>query len=121
LFETERCLINTLQKSDFVDVKKLYVNHDVRKFLGGIRDEDSIRVVLDEMLDSKDDSFYWVVREKHTDNFIGLVSLDPHHEGINLEISYTWRSGYDRLVCLMKQPLQPFKTNRTHRGSKSSP
>jgi [ribosomal protein S5]-alanine N-acetyltransferase len=99
LFETERCLINTFQKLDYVDVKKLYVNQEVRKYLGGIRQEDNIKDVLDEILNSSDDSFYWVVREKQTDNFIGLVSLDPHHEGVYLEISYQflpywWGKGY---------------------------
>src|SRR3954452_17049237 len=51
------------------------------------------------MFNSSDDSFYWVVREKQTHNFIGLVSLDTHHEGVNLEISYQflpnwWGKGY---------------------------
>jgi [ribosomal protein S5]-alanine N-acetyltransferase len=99
LFETERCLIKRFQKSDYVDVKKLYVNEEVRKFLGGIRQEDSIITVLDEMLNASDNSFYWVVREKHTNDFIGLVSLDPHHDGADLEISYQllpnwWGAGY---------------------------
>lgn len=99
MFETKRCFINTFQKSDYVDVKKLYLNQEVRKYLGGIRKEYSIEVVLDEMLYSSDDSFYWVVREKHTDNFIGLVSIDPHHEGAYSEISYQflpywWGKGY---------------------------
>jgi hypothetical protein len=44
------------------DVKKLYVNQEVRKYLGGIRQEDCIKVVLDEMFNSRDNSFYWVVR-----------------------------------------------------------
>lgn len=100
LFETERCLIKSFQKSDYVDVKKLYVNEEVRKFLGGILQEDSIITVLDEMLNASDNSFYWVVREKHTNDFIGLVSLDQHHDGGgNLEISYQllpnwWGAGY---------------------------
>ncbi|MEI3604820.1 GNAT family N-acetyltransferase [Pseudogracilibacillus sp. SE30717A] len=99
MFKTKRCFINTFLKSDYVDVRELFVNQEVRKFLGGIRQEDSIKVVLDEMLNSSDDSFYWVVREKHTDNFMGLVSLDPHHEGHFLEISYQflpnwWGKGY---------------------------
>jgi [ribosomal protein S5]-alanine N-acetyltransferase len=99
LVETGRCLIKRFQKSDYVDVKKLYVNEEVRKFLGGIRQEDSIITVLEEMLNASDNSFYWVVREKHTNDFIGLVSLDPHHDGADLEISYQllpnwWGAGY---------------------------
>lgn len=99
LFETERCLIHTLQKSDTMDVKKLYVNQEVRKYLGGIRQEHSIDRVLDDMLNAGTDSMYWVVREKKTDDFIGLVSLDLHHDGVYHEISYQllpnwWGKGY---------------------------
>ncbi|QVY62553.1 GNAT family N-acetyltransferase [Cytobacillus gottheilii] len=99
MFETERCLIRSLQESDFVDVKKIFANKEVRKYLGGIRQDDAIEAGLDEMLNSSDNSFYWVVREKHTDEFIGLISLDPHHDGDYLEISYQllphwWGAGY---------------------------
>lgn len=99
LFETERCFIRTFQKSDYIDVKKLYVDEEVRRFLGGTRQENSIEIVLKEMLNSSADSFYWIVREKRTDNFIGLVSLDPHHDGVDYEISYQflpswWGKGY---------------------------
>ncbi|TFJ91308.1 GNAT family N-acetyltransferase [Lentibacillus salicampi] len=99
MFKTKRCIINTFQKSDYADVKELYLNQEVRKFLGGIRDKESIVIMLDEMLDTGDDSSYWVVREKQTDHFVGLVSMDPHHEGDNIEISYQflpnwWGRGY---------------------------
>lgn len=99
MFETERCFINTFKKADYPDVKKLFVNQDVRKFLGGIREEESIQVVLDSMHYSSDISYYWVVRDKRSDIFIGLVSLDPHHEGVYLEISYQllpnwWGKGF---------------------------
>ncbi|AYA78498.1 N-acetyltransferase [Bacillus sp. Y1] len=99
MFETERCFMNNLQKSDTMDVKKLYVNQKVRKYLGGTLQEHSIEQVLDDMLNAGTDSMYWVVREKHTEDFIGLVSLDPHHDGDYLEISYQllpnwWGKGY---------------------------
>ncbi|RPF55482.1 GNAT family N-acetyltransferase [Aquisalibacillus elongatus] len=106
MFETERCFVNTFQKSDYDDVKKLFVNQEVRKFLGGIRQENSIKVELDEMHNSSVDSFYWVVREKQEENFIGLVSLDPYHDDIHLEISYQflpywWGNGYATEVVQM--------------------
>ncbi|MCA1030324.1 GNAT family N-acetyltransferase [Bacillus timonensis] len=99
MFATERCFINTFNKTDYADVKKLFLNQDVRKYLGGIRDEESIQVVLNSMLNPPDNSFYWVVREKQTDNFIGMVSLDPHHDMDYLELSYEllpiwWGKGY---------------------------
>jgi [ribosomal protein S5]-alanine N-acetyltransferase len=92
-------MITIFQQSDSHDVKKLYRDVQVRKYLGGIQHEDSIELALNELVNSLGDSFYWVVREKYTDDFIGLMSLDPHHDGDYLEISYQllpkwWRKGY---------------------------
>jgi len=99
LIETERCSIKTLHANDVSDVGSLYVNHEVRKYLGGPRQEVAISTLLDEMLAPTDNSYYWVVREKKTDRFIGLVSLDPHHDGVNMEVSYQflpewWGKGF---------------------------
>ncbi|QCR31238.1 GNAT family N-acetyltransferase [Lysinibacillus sp. SGAir0095] len=94
MFETNRCLIQTFGKFDFKDVRKLYLNPEVRKFLGGIKQEESIPKVLEYMLNPDADSYYWVVREKDTELFMGLVSLDPHHDGDYLEISYQFSPGW---------------------------
>lgn len=98
MFETERLLMNVFQKSDFEDVKKLFINPLVRKYLGGIREEQAIGTLMEEMLCQLDDAFYWTVREKSEGGFIGLVSLDRHHEG-EIEVSYQflpqwWGKGY---------------------------
>ncbi|MEK3907721.1 GNAT family N-acetyltransferase [Oceanobacillus sp. FSL W7-1309] len=101
MFETERCSMNVFKKTDHADVKKLFLNEDVRKYLGGIRDEVSISGALNSMLNPPDNAFYWVVREKQKDKFIGLVSLGLHHDGILHEISYQllpnwWGKGYGK-------------------------
>ncbi|WP_285853671.1 GNAT family N-acetyltransferase [Oceanobacillus luteolus] len=94
MFVTERCYLRTFNHADITDVKNLFVNPDVRKYLGGIRDEASIGEVMQSMLAPSDTDFYWAVRERHTDSFIGLISLNPHHDGLFLEVSYqlhpTW-------------------------------
>ena len=131
MFETERCFINTIKKSDYVDVKNLYRNQEVRKFLGGIRSDTSIKEVFADMLNSSNDSYYWVVREKHTDKFIGLVSLDLHHEGVHLELSYQflpkwWGKGYATEVVqlLINYALNELKLSKviaeTQTANKSS-
>lgn len=99
MFKTERCTIKRLQESDLNDVKKIYANHEVREFLGGIRNKESVRGIVEEMLTSSPESFHWVVREKQTESMIGLVSLDLHHEGVYQEVSYQflpcwWGKGY---------------------------
>ena len=80
-------------------MRKIYINQEARKFLGGIRTENSIQVDFENMLASQQQSFYWAVREKQTKKMIGLVSLDLHHEGLYQEISYQllpcwWGKGY---------------------------
>jgi ribosomal-protein-alanine N-acetyltransferase len=131
LFETDRCLINTIKKSDYVDIKSLYGNEKVRNYLGGIRSDNSIKEVFADMLNSGNDSYYWVVREKHTNNFIGLVSLDPHHDGVYLELSYQflpecWGKGYATEVVrlLINYALNELKLSKviaeTQTANKSS-
>lgn len=99
MFETERCIIHPFQTSDSHDVQKLYVNREVRKYLGGILHENSIKESIKSMLYPDEDAYYWTVREKRTNHFIGLLSLDAHYDGVSQEISYQflpdwWGKGY---------------------------
>lgn len=99
MFKTERCSLSTFQESDCEDVSKLFTNRQVRKYLGGIRDTDSLKETLEDMLDPQSGSYFWVVRGKSTKEFIGLITLDPHHDGIDYEVSYQllpkcWGKGY---------------------------
>ncbi|XKE94627.1 GNAT family N-acetyltransferase [Metaplanococcus flavidus] len=99
MFETERCSLSLFKESDSAAVSNLFTNPEVRKYLGGIRDADSLKETLEDMLDPQPGSYYWVVREKSTKDFIGLISLDSHHEGIDQEVSYQllpdwWGRGY---------------------------
>ncbi|MBY0098092.1 GNAT family N-acetyltransferase [Mesobacillus maritimus] len=109
MFETKRCLINTLRTSDSEEVKRLFINPEVRKFLGGVPTVASMEGILNEMVDPTATSYYWVIREKNTNEFIGFVSLDPHHDGDDLELSYQllpkwWGAGYGTEV--VKRVLQ---------------
>ncbi|MFD1031582.1 GNAT family N-acetyltransferase [Metaplanococcus flavidus] len=99
MFETERYFLTRFQESDFKDGLNLFTNPKVRKYLGGVQNPDFIRATLDAMLAPEDGSFYWVIREKSIGEFIGLVSLDPHHDGICKEVSYQllpnwWSRGF---------------------------
>jgi [ribosomal protein S5]-alanine N-acetyltransferase len=99
LLETKRCVLSLIQQDDYEDVKLLYLNEDVRKYLGGTQHEDSLRASMASMIETSPNSFYFVVREKHNHNFIGLISLDTHHDGVSTEVSYQflprwWGSGY---------------------------
>ena len=39
--ETNRCKILKLQKSDYENIKELYFDEDVRRFLGGVYNEET--------------------------------------------------------------------------------
>lgn len=97
--ETSRCILYKMNIDDFEDVKKLYINDEVRKYLGGVIPEEHTRSKYLETLNrSQTDSYFWVIRLEENNQFIGLVSLDKHVDG-GTEISYEllpywWGAGY---------------------------
>ncbi|ADC51691.1 hypothetical protein BpOF4_18250 [Alkalihalophilus pseudofirmus OF4] len=99
MLESKRCIIRGFQRSDITEIRKLYKSEEVRKYLGGVPQGESIELSLKELEYPPKGSFYWIIREKQTDEFIGLASLDPHHDGVNIELSYQllprwWGRGY---------------------------
>ncbi|WP_459499286.1 GNAT family N-acetyltransferase [Bacillus sp. C1] len=99
MLETKRCVLETVHESDYENIKALYLNIEVRKYLGGPRKVETIKAVLDDMLHPKENCWYWIVREKETKEFMGVVSLNPHHASQDIEVSYQffskfWGVGY---------------------------
>lgn len=97
--ETKRCIIQVLKQDDYEDVKKVYFDSRVRQFLGGVVSIERYNASFNEMINATDDSFYLVVRLKNTNDFIGLISIDEHHDGVYKELSYQfvpdfWGNGY---------------------------
>lgn len=92
-------MIENLKQDDYVDVKLLYLDKNVREFLGGVISDESYSNSFKEMINNDEDSLYWTIRLKNTNDFIGLVSIDTHHNGVSKELSYQflpsyWRNGY---------------------------
>ena len=99
MIETTRCKLTTLQSCDRDLVIKLYTNVEVRRFLGGVIDKQSIRLRFLQMLEPGTETQHWVIRVKNNNSSIGIVSLGKHHNNIDTEISYQlmpewWRKGY---------------------------
>lgn len=97
--KTNRCTMLSLTQTDYHDVKKLYLNDRVREFLGGVMIEEEYDKYFKEMINTKENALYWVIRLNNNNEFIGLVSLDTHHDGISKELSYQflptyWGNGY---------------------------
>lgn len=95
---TERCIVESLKFEDYDEVRLLYLDKKVREFLGGVVSAERYKDVFREMISSNEEALYWVARLKNN-NFIGLVSIDMHHNGIDKELSYQflpkyWGNGY---------------------------
>ncbi|MFA5522833.1 MAG: GNAT family N-acetyltransferase [Tissierellales bacterium] len=99
MIETNRCILSKIQKTDYEDVRMLYTDEKVREFLGGIIEENIYMIKFINMCDESNGYLYWVIRHKEDNQFVGLVSLDLHHDGVTTEISYQllpkwWGDGY---------------------------
>lgn len=97
--QTTRCHLTALKKSDLGHMIALRTNEDVRRFLGGPATEETITTRFADMLKPKASTHQWAVRTKKDNAFIGLITLDPHHSGTDLEVSYEflpqwWGNGY---------------------------
>ncbi|WP_235549606.1 GNAT family N-acetyltransferase [Paenibacillus sp. Soil766] len=97
--DTLRWFITEITDNDFEEVKKIYVNEQVRKYLGGVIPEEHTRAKFNDTVarSNNSDTCFWVVRLKNN-QFIGLVSLDKHVDG-GIEVSYEflpawWGQGY---------------------------
>lgn len=94
--ETVRCEIELMNREHYKEVRQLYSDKLVRQFLGGPRLLELSS--FEEMLTCKED-LYWIISLKQTNEFIGLVSLDTHHDSTSKELSYQflpqyWGNGY---------------------------
>ena len=99
MIETPRCKLTTMQSCDRDLVIKLYTNAEVRRFLGGVVNEQSIHLRFLQMLEPDPETQRWVIRVKDNNSSIGIVSLGKHHNNVDTEISYQlmpewWRKGY---------------------------
>ncbi|WP_246017683.1 GNAT family N-acetyltransferase [Mesobacillus subterraneus] len=115
---TERLVLSRLTKSDFNDVKKLYMDQEVRKYLGGVIEE-RVLLAAGEALLLEEGSHFWIVKEKESEEFIGMVSITNHHDGEWKEISYQllpewWGLGYgtECVNAIIKYAFEELKLPR---------
>lgn len=99
MIETERLIILRANIADKDELKKLYLDENVWVYLGGLRSDNQTITDIDHRL--KPTSDYWTVRNKLSTEFIGQISIAPHHDGDATELSYEflsthWGNGYAR-------------------------
>ena len=95
---TDRCILSPLTEADFCELTPLLTNADVRRYLGGVRPvEDSFHNMRESIATAN--NYPFVVRLCGTTELLGLVTIAPHHEPTDMEISYMflpehWGKGY---------------------------
>lgn len=100
MINTTNCMLSRIESTDYEEVKRLYMNPEVRRYLGGPRSEESLRTEMETLAQmKKEEIWFWVIRAQGSREFVGTVSLTPHHDGENIEVSYQllpewWGRGY---------------------------
>ncbi len=99
MIQTIRCELTSLRSDDLECVVRLYTDVEVRRFLGGPASEEAIRSAFSVLIDPSTAVQHWAIRLRHNGAFVGVVSLGPHHDGVDTEISYQllpewWGRGY---------------------------
>ena len=124
---TERCELTPLSKTDFDEAVLLWTNKDVRKYLGKtLSAESALRQLnrfmwvlkLKKLIRIRRE-YIFVVRQKDTSEFLGMLFICPHHELRDKEISYMflpqyWRFGYatETLVAVLEFCKMELKLKR---------
>lgn len=99
MIETDSFLLIRTSNIDINDLLNLYSDEIVWSYLGGLRSKEQMLKGIDSQVSPAENHEYWVVRNKATTEFIGSISLTPHHDGKDTEISYEflskfWGNGY---------------------------
>lgn len=81
---TDRCYICKLKEGDIHDVKKIFINEQTRKFLGGTISENKAIEKLNKMLSQN----VFCIRLKENNCFIGIIYILPYYDENFYELSY---------------------------------
>lgn len=116
--KASKCQLTELTVEDYDLFHKLYVNPDVRKFLGGLIAPEDIEDKFRKTLLADAESLFWVVSTIDQIQ-IGLVSLTAHHDAIDREVSYQflpeyWGKGYafDAVAAVLSYAKHTLKLDR---------
>lgn len=99
--ETFRCVLTTFHPDDRADAIRLNTDCDVRRHLGGPVSAHVAEQTFEKWLLGNGAIHRWAVRTKADNSFIGMISLAPHHDPTDIEISYLflperWGNGYGK-------------------------
>lgn len=99
ILETARCELAPPRIDDRDSFVDLVGSAAVRRYLGGpLAPEAAVRRFA-EICSESQGRFHWAARTKDGGAFVGMISLAPHHESVDKEISYQicpkfWGNGF---------------------------
>lgn len=113
MIRTQRCVIHCLRGEDTSDLEALYRDKEVWRYLGGLRNEVQIKSDIGRAVAPPHPAQYFAVRNGDNNAFLGIIFLDTHHNGADIEISYAflsavWGSGlaYEAVKAVMQYTFQ---------------
>lgn len=97
MIHSERCILSALTEDDLEPWLRLRTHPEVMQYLGGPRDEVTEINRFENLLGSTNP--IWVIRPIEDSAFMGIITLAPHHDGEDTEVSYLllpewWGQGY---------------------------
>ena len=84
------CCLAPLAPADASALLRLYTEPGVRAFLGGVVAPAEARRRVEALLGGREPGQVWAIRlgDANAGGLLGIVSLDPHHDGTDVQISY---------------------------------
>ena len=84
---TSSSFLDALTQDDLPQVVRLYMDAQVREFLGGPVPEELAHERARGLLHTSPSNISWAIRRASDRRFLGVCSLGPHHDGIETELS----------------------------------
>lgn len=83
-----KCYLEELRRADLGVVTEFYTNPVLREFLGGPVEISIARERAELLLQGDEPHLTWAIRRVVDGEFLGIISLHPHHNGAETEVSY---------------------------------
>jgi len=82
------CYVSDLTLADASNLVRLYTNDTTRKYLGGPLEVSLAQTRAHADINTPSKLPIWAIRSSTDHNFLGIISLDTHHDGSDIEVSY---------------------------------
>ncbi len=80
------CYLSDLTLADASNLVRLYTNDTTRKYLGGPLEVSLAQTRAHTDINTPSKLPIWAIRSSTDHNFLGIISLDTHHDGSDIEV-----------------------------------